>query len=149
MAGRKCYEICYHEILGRTVYVMADDAEEARVKAEDHFMDNPLTYDDFVDSSTDTDEVNPKDIEPWEILGDKKVMPNPVDAITNNTARVRPHVELIYNWLESQLTKNGVEMPENPYMAADVFWDVIEKLITKLRVQGIDDKTADELRRNI
>lgn len=148
MSGRKCFEICYHEVLGRTVYVMADNAEEARVRAEDHFMDNPLTYDDFVDSSTDTDEVNPQDIDPREILGDEKVMPHPVDAITNNPARVRPHVELIYNWLVDEFRKNGWTMPENPYMAADVFWDVIGKLITKLRIQGIDNKIADEQRRN-
>ena len=149
MAGKKCYEICYHEVLGRTIYVMADNAEEARVKAEDHFMDNPLTYDDYVDSSTDCGETDPNNLEPWEILGDEKVMPNPVDAITNNTARVRPHIELVYNGLESQLKKNGVEMPENPYMAADLFWEAVGKLITKLRTQGIDNETANEMGRNI
>ena len=143
MAGKKCYEICYHEVLGRTIYVMADNAEEARVKAEDHFMDNPLTYDDYVDSSTDCGETDPNNLEPWEILGNEKVMPSPIDAITNNTARVRPHIELIYNWLEGELKKNGMEMPENPYMAADLFWDavgkLITKLITKLRTQGVKD----------
>ncbi len=140
MAEKKCYEICYHEVLGRTIYMMADNTEEARQKAEDHFMDNPLTYDDFVDSSTDCGETDPNNLEPWEILGDEKMMPNPVDAITNETSRVRNHVEVVYNWLEGELKKNGWKIPENPYMAADLFWDVVGKLIEKLKAGEADAK---------
>lgn len=65
----KLYEICYHEILGKTIYVKAGNDDEARTKAEAYFQKNPLSYDDYIDSSMETLEIDQKTsgIEDWEI----------------------------------------------------------------------------------
>ena len=68
----KLFSICYHEVLGRTIYVRAKDRDEARTKAERHFDDDPLTpWDDYIDSSMEIDEIDQKGngIEDEEIIG--------------------------------------------------------------------------------
>lgn len=68
----KLYEICYHETLGKTLYIRASNEEEAKRKAEAYFVDNPLTYDDYVDWSMETREIDQKTsgIEDWEVMED-------------------------------------------------------------------------------
>lgn len=65
----KLYEICYHEILGKTIYIRAKDQDEAKRKAESHFNLNPLNYDDYIDSSMEALEIDQKTsgIKDWEI----------------------------------------------------------------------------------
>lgn len=54
-AGRRkrLYEVCYHETLGRTVYIRAEDDEDLRNRAHRYFNLNPLSYDEFLDYSMD------------------------------------------------------------------------------------------------
>lgn len=68
----KLYEVCYHETLGKTLYIRASNEEEAKRKAEAHFDDYPLSYDDYVDWSMETREIDQKTsgIEDWEIMED-------------------------------------------------------------------------------
>ena len=65
----KLFSICYHEILGKTIYVRAKSREEAMSKATSYFDSNPLNYDDFLDSSMGCDEVDPRmsNVDDWEI----------------------------------------------------------------------------------
>lgn len=65
----KLYEVCYHETLGKTLYIRAGNEEEAKRKAEAYFEDYPLTYDDYVDWSMEAQEIDQKTsgIEDWEI----------------------------------------------------------------------------------
>lgn len=65
----KLYEICYHETLGKTIYVKAENDDDARTKAEAYFQKNPLNYDDYIDSSMELLEIDQKTsgIEDWEI----------------------------------------------------------------------------------
>ena len=66
----KLYEVCYHETLGKTLYIRAGNEEEAKRKAEAYFEDYPLTYDDYLDWSMEAQEIDQKKsgIEDWEIL---------------------------------------------------------------------------------
>lgn len=63
----KIFEICYHEVLGRTIYIRAEDRDEAKEKAESYFENNPLSYDDYIDSSMETNETLPGSVEDWEV----------------------------------------------------------------------------------
>lgn len=67
----KLYEICYHETLGKTIHVKAENDDDARTKAEAYFCSNPLSYDDYIDSSMEIDEIDQKGngIEDEEIIG--------------------------------------------------------------------------------
>lgn len=66
----KLYEVCYHETLGKTLYIRASSEEEAKRKAEAYFEDYPLTYDDYVDWSMEAQEIDQKTsgIKDWEII---------------------------------------------------------------------------------
>lgn len=69
----KLYEICYHEILGKTIYIRAKNQDEAKRKAESHFNLNPLNYDDYIDSSMEIREIDQKKsgIKDWEITDEE------------------------------------------------------------------------------
>ena len=64
---KKIYEICYHEVLGRTIYIRAENEDEAKEKAESYFENNPLSYDDYIDSSMEAGVTLPRSVEDWEI----------------------------------------------------------------------------------
>lgn len=69
--NEKLFEVCFHEVLGQTIYVRAKDRDEARTKAEAYFCSNPLSYDDYIDSSMEIDEIDQKEngIEDEEVIG--------------------------------------------------------------------------------
>lgn len=56
----KCYEICYHEIHGRTIYVNAENREDAEIAAHKYFAENPLIPDDYLESTMDAGETDPR-----------------------------------------------------------------------------------------
>ena len=66
----KLYEVCYHETLGKTLYIRAGNEEEAKRKAEAYFEEYPLTYDDYADWSMEAKEIDQKTsgIDEWEII---------------------------------------------------------------------------------
>lgn len=66
----KLFEVCYHEVLGQTIYVRAKDRNEARTKTEAYFCSNPLSYDDYIDSSMEIHEVGQKE----NGIGDEEVI---------------------------------------------------------------------------
>lgn len=68
----KLYEVCYHETLGKTLYIRAGNEEEAKRKAEAYFEDHPLSYEDYVDWSMETRGIDQKTsgVEDWEVMED-------------------------------------------------------------------------------
>ena len=76
----KCYEICHHETLARTLYVIAESEEEARRIAADEFIANPLTSADYAGETNDVSEANPADLSPDEIYNPEGVLPERPEA---------------------------------------------------------------------
>ena len=62
------YEVCYHEILARTIYVYAKDEYEARELAERHFENEPLRLDELADRDMNIDTANPAYVSDDDIL---------------------------------------------------------------------------------
>ena len=76
----KCYEICHHETLARTLYVIAESEEDARRIAADEFLANPLTSADYAYETNDVSEANPADLSPDEIYNPEGVLPERSEA---------------------------------------------------------------------
>ena len=76
----KCYEICHHETLARTLYVIAESEEDARRIAADEFIANPLTSADYAGETNNVSEANPADLSPDEIYNPEGVLPDRPEA---------------------------------------------------------------------
>ena len=76
----KCYEICHHETLARTLYVIAESEEDARRIAADEFIANPLTSADYAGETNNVNEANPADLSPDEIYNPEGVLPERHEA---------------------------------------------------------------------
>lgn len=71
----KCYEICHHETLARTLYVIAESEEDARRIAADEFVANPLTAADYAGETNDVSETDPAHLSPDELYNPEGVLP--------------------------------------------------------------------------
>lgn len=137
----KCFEVCHHETLARTLYVIAESEEDARRIAADEFIANPLTSADYAYETNDVSEANPADLSPDEIYNPEGVLPERPEA-----PKPASYYDVI-DWLE--------ELDEKPRDADDEallhrFMDndddtLIRRLAERLAAINLDGETLNAL----
>ena len=95
----KCYEVCHHETLARTLYIIAESEEEARRIAADEFVANPLTSADYAEETNDVSEANPADLSPDEIYNPEGGLPERPEA-----PKTASYYDVV-DWLEELFEK--------------------------------------------
>ena len=137
----KCYEICHHETLARTLYVIAESEEDARRIAADEFLANPLTSADYADETNNVSETNPANLSPDEIYNPEGVLPDRPEA-----PKTASYYDVI-DWLEELFEKPRDDDDEallHRFMDSDDD-SLIRRLAERLAAINLEGETLNAL----
>ena len=137
----KCFKVCHHETLARTLYVIAESEEDARRIAADEFLANPLTSDNYAGETNDVSETDPAHLSPDEIYNPEGVIPERPEA-----PKPASYYDVI-DWLEELSEKPRDDDDEallHRFMDSDDD-TLIRRLAERLATIDLDGETLNAL----